>query len=135
MMGMRQLLYVSSSVASHPADLDVILEQSRHNNALDGITGMLYSDGTRFLQVLEGFEEVVTPTFERIRADPRHRAIVILSDRTVEQREFGTWAMAYRAKGESTDSFDAKLRLMLADASPSVQGTFMGLIAAREGRG
>ncbi len=132
---MRQLLYGSSSVTDRPADLDAILEQSRHNNAIDGVTGMLYADGRRFLQVLEGPQASVEPTFERILAEPRHRAIVILSDRTVEQREFGTWAMAHRQKGENADSFDQKMRLMLADASPSVRGTFLGLVGARQGCG
>ena len=131
---MRQLLYISSSAADRSADLADILQQSRHNNAIDGVTGLLYSDGKRFLQVLEGPDEAVAPTFERIRADPRHRAIVILSDRQVEEREFGTWSMAHRATGESLDSFDDKVCVMLANADPSVRGTFLGLIKTRETR-
>ena len=131
---MRQLLYVSSGVTGHPADMSTILTQSRRNNSAADITGLLYSDGKRFLQVLEGPAESVGTTFERIKRDPRHRAVVILSDRTVETREFGDWSMAHRAKGDAADAFDDQMRRALADASPSVQGTFLGLIAAREGR-
>lgn len=129
---MRQLLYVSSSVAGQNADLPAILHQSRRKNAAVGITGLLYTDGTRFLQVLEGAENSVGPTFDRIRADPRHRAVVVLSDRTIEAREFGDWSMGHRAKNEAADVFDEKMRRALGDASPSVQGTFLGLIATRE---
>ena len=131
---MRQLLYISSSAADRTTDLSEILQQSRHNNVIDGVTGLLYSDGKRFLQVLEGPDEAVKPTFERIRADPRHRAIVILSDRQVEAREFGSWSMAHRGTGESLDAFDEKVRHMLANADPSVRGTFLGLIKTREMR-
>jgi len=129
---LRQILYVSSSTRDHsPADLPRILEQSRHNNAIDGITGLLWSDGRRFLQVLEGPEESVAAAFKRIGADPRHRAVVVLSDRTVEEREFGGWTMALRNAGEGAAEFDRRARAMLAGASPQVRGTFLGLIEAR----
>lgn len=129
---MRQVLYVSSSTPAHtPADLPRILEQSRHNNAIDGVTGLLWSDGRRFLQVLEGTEESVSAVFRRIGADDRHRAIVVLADRQVEERQFGGWTMAFRNAGEASDGFDARVRALLADASPDVQGTFLGLIEAR----
>ena len=131
---MRQLLYISSSIARQPADLSAILTRSRRNNAAAGITGLLYTDGTRYLQVLEGPEESVGPTFERIRADPRHRGVVVLSDRTVATREFGDWSMAHRSSGDAADAFDDQMRRALSNASPSVQGTFLGLIAAREGK-
>jgi len=128
----KQLLYISSSTPGHtPADLPRILEQSRHNNAIDGITGLLWSDGRRFLQVLEGPDESVTAAFSRIGADPRHRAIVVLSDRTVTEREFGGWGMALRNAGEGAPEFDQRVRALLSEASPQVAGTFLGLIEAR----
>jgi hypothetical protein len=52
---MRQIVYVSlSSVPDDGADISAILNQSRHNNAIDGITGLLWSDGKSYLQAIEG---------------------------------------------------------------------------------
>lgn len=131
--GMRQLLYISSSKPHGTmANVAKILEQSRHNNALDGVTGLLWTDGVRFLQVLEGPAESVAVTYARISADPRHQAIVVLSDKTVETREFGEWSMAEaRAEGDSERHREHVARL-LDRAAPDVRGTFLGLIEARK---
>jgi hypothetical protein len=129
---MRQLLYISSAArASLEADMPAIVGQSVRNNRRAGVTGLLWSDGKRFLQVLEGEDAAVQATFDRIKADPRHRAVVVLHDRTVAAREFGEWSMAARQPFDSADAFDDRMRAALANASPAVRGTFEGLIAAR----
>jgi hypothetical protein len=79
-----------------PAELDSVLRVSRRNNKAADVTGLLVVGGRRFLQALEGPEAAVMATFERIRADPRHFAVVILSRSTIEQRQFGEWAMGYQ---------------------------------------
>lgn len=129
---LRQLLYVSSSNPKG-AKIDVaqVVEQSRHNNALDGVTGLLWSDGKRFLQVLEGSTESVDTTFARIKRDVRHHAIVVLHDREIDKRQFGTWTMAQRRPEDEADAFDEQMRRALENASESVRGSFLGLIAAR----
>ncbi len=69
---MLQLVYVSS-VVGHPSDAE-ILEVSRRNNARDGIAGLLYSHGDRYLQVLEGpsekVEKVGTPVTKQAIGTP-----------------------------------------------------------------
>ena len=63
---LRQIIYASERTGGREAAADElrrILEQSRHNNAIDGVTGLLWSDGRRFMQVLEGPDESVAPTF------------------------------------------------------------------------
>lgn len=123
---MRQLLYISTSTELQLSNsLGSILVRSRTRNAAAGLTGLLWTDGTRFLQILEGPADAVSATFERIRQDPRHRAVVILHDRTVETRSFGDWSMALH------DDSDARLAACLAMASPEVRGTFEGVVAAR----
>lgn len=130
---MRQILYVSSSFpAGKKIEIEPIFRQSRHNNALEGVTGLLYTDGMRFLQVLEGPEDAVETTFQRIKGDPRHYAIVKLGDRSIEAREFGDWSMAERGVGQQADQFDERMRDKLASASPAVRGTFLGLISVRK---
>lgn len=128
---MRQILYISSKTPGQEISVGNILIQSRRNNDAAGVTGLLYTDGTRFLQVLEGEAAAVAATFGRIRADARHHAVVVLSDMVVTERSFGRWAMAHRLPTDPADEFDARVTRMLAGASDSVRGTFQGLIAVR----
>ena len=125
----RQLLYVSSSnPPGAKVPLDPIYDRSRHNNALDGVSGLLFSDGYRFLQVLEGSPEAIDATMARIRADDRHRHIHVLRDATVEQREFGHWSMADRRKGEQAAEFEQRLRELLGRAAPDTREAFLDLL-------
>lgn len=125
----RQLLYVSRAVPSDAViPLDPIYESSRHNNAIDGVTGLLFSDGRRFVQVLEGSDEAVGATMERIRSDPRHQHIVVLRDATVPAREFGMWSMADRRRGEGAEEFDERLRGLVRKASPAIRDAFLDLM-------
>jgi hypothetical protein len=127
----RQLLYISTASAGAVIDIGGVLATSMRNNRRDGVTGLLWTDARRFLQVLEGDDGAIQGVFNRIKADPRHRAIVVLHDRTIAVREFGVWAMAQRGAHDSADAFDSRMRHHLNAASPAVRGTFEGLIAAR----
>ncbi len=117
---MRQIIYISTATAQLTAeDPAHILDVSSRRNTLDAITGLLYFDGKRFLQALEG------------ESDPRHRAIVILSDRSVAAREFGNWAMARRSPGLGAEHFLKQVADLVGSASPSVQATFNGFAEVR----
>jgi hypothetical protein len=92
---MLQVIYISTARPALPATaITEILATSRRHNGAAGVTGLLLYDGYRFLQALEGETALVHQTFDRIRADPRHRAIVLLSSRDISARSFGDWAMA-----------------------------------------
>ncbi|TPG18704.1 BLUF domain-containing protein [Sphingomonas koreensis] len=129
---MLQLVYVSTA-APGVADADVqkILARSRANNARDLLTGLLYFDGKRFMQVLEGTPEALERAYERITADPRHRALVVVSRRTIEAREFGNWAMAYGLAFGEREALNDKVSAIIANASPAVRGIFEGFLSAR----
>lgn len=129
---MLQLVYVSSARAGlGEVDAAAILESARRRNALRAITGMLYFDGTRFLQALEGPADIVQETLDRIRSDPRHRAIVLLSSREIASREFGDWEMAYRRPGSDGQHFLDQVRRLVAGASADVRATFEGFAELR----
>jgi GrpB-like predicted nucleotidyltransferase (UPF0157 family) len=101
-----QLIYISTAAPGlHQATVSDILKVSRNNNAAAGVTGLLLFDGYRFLQALEGEQAMVNATYQRIKADPRHRAVVLLSQKEVTERAFGDWAMAAQrvaiAQGET----------------------------------
>jgi len=52
---MLQIIYVSTAnPALRAVDPGPILDASRELNLRDSITGLLYSDGKRFMQVIEG---------------------------------------------------------------------------------
>ncbi|MDB5696231.1 MAG: activator of photopigment and puc with domain protein [Sphingomonas bacterium] len=80
------------------------------------------------MQVLEGSPEAVEETMTRIRQDPRHREIDVLSDKGVAAREFGQWSMADRRRGERADDFEARLRDLLRRASPETAAGFLDLL-------
>lgn len=127
---MLQLVYVSTATTDPHATTD-ILQLSRRNNERDGITGLLYSDDKRFLQVLEGPDAAVEATLARIARDTRHRAMVMLSRRVVDAREFGSWSMAHRMADQSGDVFIARVGQLLTNTTPNVRATFEGFVKVR----
>lgn len=129
---MLQLVYVSSARPdAGVVDPSAILSVSRSNNTRDGITGLLYSDARRFLQVLEGPTQKVEEAFGRIGGDVRHRAIVVLSRRIIDAREFGDWAMAHQSSRDDGDALVARVNRIVANASPHVRATFEGFAKLR----
>jgi hypothetical protein len=92
---MLQVTYISTARPElGPSAIDDIMAASHRNNGPAGVSGLLLYDGYRFLQALEGEARMVHRTFARIKADPRHRAVVVLSTQDVGARNFGDWSMA-----------------------------------------
>jgi hypothetical protein len=91
----RQMLYVSNTRRNcSETELNAILTVARAANTGRNITGMLlYLEGA-FMQVLEGDDQAVSETFERIKRDPRHWDAQILLDRH-GPRAFGEWSMGF----------------------------------------
>ena len=128
---MRQILYMSSStISGDKADLVGILERSRHNNALYGITGLLWSDGTHFLQVIEGPTASIDATFDRILLDDRHHSLLVQHNIPIHERQFGAWTMAHRRAADPVDTYDARMRRLLNGASQRVRSPFLALMAS-----
>ncbi len=126
---MLQIVYISTTRQPlSDAELRSVLAVSRRNNMAAQITGLLVSGGRRFLQALEGPEKAVAAAFERIKADPRHFAIVPLSIKHVETREFGDWSMAHEAGGSggSDDLRSAVGALISTLSDKNLQAQFMG---------
>ncbi|MBL8376842.1 MAG: BLUF domain-containing protein [Burkholderiales bacterium] len=70
-----------------------ILEQSRRNNPLAGISGILCTSGVQFVQVLEGGRDPVCELYNRIVRDPRHSMVRLLGFEEITERRFGGWSM------------------------------------------
>lgn len=127
---MFQLVYIS--VAREPICpemLDSILSASRENNRREGVTGLLVAGTRRFLQALEGPEQAVLDIYARIRKDPRHHGLVLLTGRGVERRAFGQWSMACETgrEGEENGSLAETVRLLTDGLSDkSLRARFVG---------
>jgi len=95
--GLVSLVYVST--APHKlanAELEAILADSRRNNARDGITGMLlYMDGN-FIQAIEGPEPAIDDLLARLRRDPRHSDLVVMTRYPIVERQFPEWSMGFQ---------------------------------------
>ncbi len=94
---MRQIVYFSTASGRQDGVVTAeILAVSRERNRHENVTGLLIADGNRYLQVVEGSAAVVEATIARIRRDQRHLGMAVLIDRTISERSFAGWSMAFR---------------------------------------
>lgn len=116
---LRRLIYVSRSlIGADSAALEAIISASVQCNAQVGVTGVLWFADGKFAQVLEGEHNEIERAMDRIRSDPRHTEIVILLDRTVSSRQFGTWSMR-RSGPEEACSHSTTFMIGFALGSPT----------------
>ena len=94
-MFLVRLLYCSTPASIGDDDIAAILDVSRANNELDGITGVLVFNGTHFLQCLEGGRGAVSKRFISIANDKRHHNVEILEFVPIAERRFAQWTMQY----------------------------------------
>jgi len=92
----RAIAYVSSATWNLlDEELEQIVIDSRGRNTESGVTGiLLYCDGN-FMQYLEGPDDAVLATWERIRRNERHYQINELMNQPVAVREFADWTMGF----------------------------------------
>lgn len=93
-MDLKSLVYTSLAKLDLSADeLEAIHRTARDLNALDGVTGLLVFNGTRFLQIIEGAETAIDDLLERLRRDRRHSSLEVRDERRIDQRSFPDWSM------------------------------------------
>ena len=91
---MYRLVYSSKPFGFDTSVLNGLLIDSRENNQKNSITGSLVCRADIYLQMLEGPEEKVLKTFNKIKADDRHLEIeVLFTDENIKTRLFPDWAM------------------------------------------
>lgn len=120
----RRIIYSSRATGSNLRDdHQSILAESRRNNGLDGISGILWIRGDRYLQLLEGPPDSIADTFDRIVSDPRHIAVTVLADEPAVERQFGDWAMAGEPGDRPEDSL-LRLRGLLRNTDSEIARFF-----------
>ncbi len=92
---MIRLKYVSrmSKPLTDAQVAEMTLKAASKNAGL-GITGVLFTSGGLFVQVLEGPQEAVEKLFADIQADARHRDVILLeTELNIAERLFPEWSM------------------------------------------
>ncbi|WP_248723797.1 BLUF domain-containing protein [Seonamhaeicola sp. ML3] len=106
----KTICYLSDSIAHESMEkLETLYLKARANNKKNNITGVLIYNNLNFLQVLEGEEEVVNATFDRIRFDRRHRNIFEVINTTVDVRIFEDYNFGFtivNSKSELKNLYD-----------------------------
>lgn len=126
---MRQVMYVSDSlVGSDVQALERLIVQARTNNALDGITGLLWTDGAQFAQVVEGSPSAVTDLMAKLHRDVRHTALQAVSDIETTDRQYGAWAMAQPAFDVMAAECERRIRAQLTWLRSDLSGSFEGVV-------
>jgi Sensors of blue-light using FAD len=83
-----------------------ILIESVTNNRRDDVTGALIHDHCWLAQVLEGPEDRVSATFERILRDARHTDVRLVKLQVVPARRFGpSWLTIVGRRDDNTELF------------------------------
>lgn len=91
------LIYISAVTQDFTEQLvHELLEISRKNNKIYGITGLLLLNTYQFLQYLEGDEKNVKQLMKNILNDSRHTNVIIIKEEKIKQRLFANWSMGYK---------------------------------------
>ena len=92
-IGIKHIIYTSRQLDSDNSDIENILISSERNNPKSEVTGLLIFGSKLYLQFLEGPENSVDATFNRIKKDKRHNEIRILKESKSDRRLFASWTM------------------------------------------
>ena len=104
MKKLTQLVYISRSTSARSESfagieptVGRILLKSRINNKNADLTGVLYFGDGCFFQCLEGEEDSVINLLRKIKDDPRHSDVTVLSRKLIAARLFENWEMKFVA--------------------------------------
>ena len=92
-MVLSRLIYCSQPFGYDQPMLNGILADARTYNPKNNITGALICREDIFLQLLEGPEDKILLTYNRILNDDRHLDIELLVQEPCDDRLFPTWSM------------------------------------------
>ena len=96
-MALIQCIYSSAATDKNFSsdDLAELLEISRLNNAVLGISGILLFENGSFFQILEGEAESVDVMFQKLHGDSRHHSVSLIASEPIARRSFSEWSMGY----------------------------------------
>ena len=112
---MFALVYRSKAIPGFGrVQIQEMLEKARPYNSEQGISGCLLFHEGEFLQYLEGNQIRVLELFDKIKKDPRHTDIDLISHGERPDRWFKGWEMAFEDFYGDNDQI-AYLKLLVED--------------------
>ncbi|WP_442499525.1 phosphate-starvation-inducible PsiE family protein [Methylobacter sp. sgz302048] len=98
---MIRLIFASTALKDWNAEeLLGLLKICRTNNSARDITGALIYLHRTFFQILEGDEQAVDETFEKIQKDTRHKDVTQIERKPIAERDFPYWSMGFEKLDE-----------------------------------
>ena len=102
---LAHLAYVSTRKSTcTEEEIENILGSCKKNNPPLNITGVLISSDTKFIQYVEGESNQLLSLYDKIKKDPRHEKVVMLSYSPINEKIFHSWHMGNRKL--SSDGID-----------------------------
>lgn len=133
-MDIFSLTYVSSASGLYSKEIYREIALSSHAfNTAHGITGMLLVFNETIIQFLEGPEVEVNPLYKKIENDRRHKGPIIVSTRTLDNREFPEWSMGFKELIEIDDPnfiFNLDAQTLGSHFPAHVSGTTDALVSS-----
>lgn len=91
---MRGVVYVSEAlVYFDKMALESLAAEAASLNFDRGVTGYLYFENDRFVQYIEGDEDIIDELMEVIARDERHRVLHSVVEENLKERRFPSWHM------------------------------------------
>ncbi|GGF15175.1 BLUF domain-containing protein [Hymenobacter cavernae] len=119
---MNHLVYMSRAVRPlSDQDLQELLAQCRRDNARDNVTGILFYSHGNIAQLIEGEPAVIEALFQKIARDGRHSHVHKLVEKSIKQRSFADWSMAFHPL--ESEAFHELAGFFLPHQVPAMPGT------------
>ena len=92
-----QIVYYSEATRQFSEqELIDLLQTANNHNTKNNITGcLIYADG-KFIQMLEGEQNLVRALFDKIKQDRRHTNVIVAVEMSVSTKLFPEWAMGFK---------------------------------------
>ena len=110
---LRCLIYISSAAGLADEEVASIIERSRANNIVRGVTGFLLYNGRNFLQLIEGGDTDLLRLSALIARDPRHSGMVTLINQPVLHRACPGWTMGWITLADDSETRAATVTAQL----------------------
>jgi hypothetical protein len=126
---LSQLVYVSSRKSScTDQEIEKILAACQRNNPHAEATGVLLYSKDKFIQYLEGDAKQLLALYDKIKQDPRHEKVRMISYGPIKEKAFPSWHMA--TKQLSTAQLDFR-----TDITPQDKNIFNQLLKGEQQEG
>ncbi len=102
---LHQIIYISTANEELTEEcLLALLSKSQKSNKARGITGLLLLSDGNIIQIIEGPKMAVLELYEKIKNDPRHRGVTLMSSRKIDHPDFPNYQMGFRRLNQEIEA-------------------------------